>query len=106
MLQPFTVNGTELGAQEWQDALFLRYGINSLDLPHYCDGCNATFSICHVLYCKRGGLVTACHNKICDRVADLAGKSFTFTHVCNDPPIFAFGLFKAQPAKMRGSLHT
>ena len=26
-VQPSTVNGTELGAQEWRDALFLRYGI-------------------------------------------------------------------------------
>ena len=28
-----TVNGTELGAQEWQDSVFLRYGIDPPDLP-------------------------------------------------------------------------
>ena len=44
-LQPSTVNGPELGAQEWQDALFLRYGLYSLDLLRYCNGCNTTFSI-------------------------------------------------------------
>ena len=33
-LQPSTVNGTELGAQEWRDALFLRYGLEPPDLPH------------------------------------------------------------------------
>ena len=26
-VQPSTVNGTELGAQEWRDAAFLRYGL-------------------------------------------------------------------------------
>ena len=32
-VQPSTVNGTELGAQEWRDAAFLRYGIEPPDLP-------------------------------------------------------------------------
>ena len=30
---PSTVNGTELGAQEWRDALFLQYGLEPPDLP-------------------------------------------------------------------------
>ena len=30
---PSTVNGTELGDQEWCDALFLRYGLDPPDLP-------------------------------------------------------------------------
>ena len=33
-VQPSTVNGTELGAQEWRDAAFLRYGLDPLDLPN------------------------------------------------------------------------
>ena len=49
VLQPSTVNGTELGAQELRDAIFLRYGLEPPDLPKYCDGCNARFSICHAL---------------------------------------------------------
>ena len=32
-VQPSTVNGTELGVQEWQDAAFLRYGLEPPDLP-------------------------------------------------------------------------
>ena len=44
---PSTVNGTELGVQEWRDALFLRYGLEPPDLPSHCDGCNAKFSISH-----------------------------------------------------------
>ena len=38
-LMPSTVNGTELVAEEWRDALFLRYGMDPPDLPKYCDGC-------------------------------------------------------------------
>ena len=53
-----TVNDTELGAQEWRDALFLRYGLDRMDLPSHCDGCNAKFTISHTLDCKRGG---PCH---------------------------------------------
>ena len=37
-VQPSTVNGTEQGAQEWRDALFLLYGIETPDLPTHCDG--------------------------------------------------------------------
>ena len=40
---PFTVNGMELGAQEWRDSLLLRYGIKPPDLPSNCDGCGETF---------------------------------------------------------------
>ena len=86
-VQLSTVNGTELGAQEWRNALFLRYGLDTPDLPTYYDGCNTKFSICHALDCKRGGLVTACHNELCDGVSDLAGKSFTPSHVRDDPLI-------------------
>ena len=40
-VQPSTVNGTELGAQEWRDAAFLRYGLEPPDLPKFRKGCNA-----------------------------------------------------------------
>ena len=44
-----TVNGTDLGAQEWRDPLFLQYVINPPDLPYHCDGCSAAFNIYHAL---------------------------------------------------------
>ena len=87
-VQPSTVNGTELGAQEWRDAAFLRYILESPDLSKNYDGCNARFSICHALDCKRGGLVTARHNELRDGVTDLAGKAFTPSHVRNNPLIY------------------
>ena len=66
------VNGTELGTQEWRDSIFLIYGLEPIDIPHYCDGCNATFSIIHYLDFKWGGLVTLRHNKLRDRVVDMS----------------------------------
>ena len=60
------MNGTELRAQEWRDALFLRYGLEPPDLSTHCDGCQAKFSISHALDCKNGGLVIARHNDLCD----------------------------------------
>ena len=70
---PSKVNGTELGPQEWRDYFCLCYGLEPPDLPKFCDGCQARFWISHSLDCKKGGLITARHNEICDRVADLAG---------------------------------
>ena len=80
-LLPSTANGTEVGAQEWRYSLFLHYVINTPDLPDHYDGCGAEFSICHALGCKKGGLITARHNDICDRVSNLASKDFTPMHV-------------------------
>ena len=105
-MQPSTVNGIELGVQEWQDALFLRYGLDPPELPHYCDGCNPKFSICHALDCKRGGLVTARHNNLHGGVADLAGKSFTPSHMRNDPLIFAGCAVKRTKSKPARTLGT
>ena len=108
-VQLSTVNGTELGAQGWRDAAYLRYGLEPPDLPKYCDGCNTRFSIYHALNCKRGGLVTARHNEICDGVADMAGKAFTPSHVHNDPLIYqgcAVKRTKAKPDRPSGSTNT
>ena len=88
-VQPLKVNGTEMGVQGFQDALFLRYGLEPPDLPKYCDICNFYFSIRHALDCNRVGLVTARHNELRDWVSDLSEKSFTPTRVRNDPLIFS-----------------
>ena len=106
MVQLSTVNGTELGAQEWCEALFLRYGLDPPDLPTYCDSCNAKFTICHALDCKRGGLFTARHNEIWDGVADLDGKAFTPSHVRDDPLILAGRTVKRTKAKPDGASDT
>ena len=49
MLQMSKVNGVELGAQEYKDSLFQRYGLDTPDLPKFCDGCNSAFSVCYAI---------------------------------------------------------
>ena len=98
---PSTVNGTELGVQEWRDSLFLTYGIKPPDLLSHCDGCGAALSICHALECKKGGLITAHHNNLRDGVANLSGKAFTLAHVRNDPKIFTCRSVRGGKAKGR-----
>ena len=97
-----------MGAQEWQDTAFLHYGLEPPDLTKYCNGCNARFSICHTLDCKRGGLVTARHNDLRDGVADLAGKDFNPSHVHNDPLIYQGCAVKRTKPSQLGlvTLHT
>ena len=90
-----------MGAQEWRDALFLRYDLKPSYLQTHCDVCQAKFSISHVLDCKKGGLITARHNDLRDGVADLAGKAFNSSHVHDDPLIYsgcALKRTKATPA--------
>ena len=109
-----TVNGTELGAQEWRYSLFLRYGINPPGLTGYCGSCGAALSIFHDLNCKKGGLIKARHKNLCYGVAYLTGKYFTPTHVHDEPKIFT-GLavcggkdkskVKGAPPKEKGCLN-
>ena len=42
---PPTINGMELGEQEWRDYLFLLYIINTHDLQSHCDGFGEALSI-------------------------------------------------------------
>ena len=106
MAQRSMVNGTEMGAQEWRDALFLRYGFEPPYLLKFCDNFNAVFYIYHALNCKRGNLVTEYQNELHDRVADLARKSFTTTHVCKDSLIFAGCTVKRTTANLAMSKTT
>ena len=59
--------------------------------------------ISHALDCKRGGLVNARYNDLCDGVADLAGKAFTPSHVRNDPPIYSGRAVKRNKAMPAGA---
>jgi hypothetical protein len=77
----FMLNGTKFSAQEFRDALLLHYARTPGDLPLHCDGCGGSFSICHILVCKVGSLVTLWHNKInkerCDKVTKALPPSVT-----------------------------
>jgi hypothetical protein len=53
---PSNINGTKLSAQEFRDAIHIRYGITLPDLPEVCDGCDASFTLQHALGCKKVAL--------------------------------------------------
>jgi hypothetical protein len=84
---PSTVNGTELSAQEFRDAFFLRYGRCPGDIPSLCDGCGQKSSVEHLLHCMKGGNVILRHNEVRDEVADLASKAFIPSAIRNEPLI-------------------
>ena len=89
MVLPSTINGNNLGPQEWRDALFLRYDIDLTDLPGLFDGCISKFTLGYALDCKKGGFVVTSHSDFCDGVADLASKAFNPLHVHGTPHIHA-----------------
>ena len=99
---PSVVNRKELGAQEWRDSLFLKYVIESPDLPYHCDGCGSAFSIFHALDCKTGGLVTARHNELHGGVSNLSGKAFTPMHMYDDPKLFTVRAVRGGKNKAKG----
>jgi hypothetical protein len=84
---PLTVIGTELSAQKFRDAFLLQYAHCPMDLTIQWDGCQQKFSVCHALECKRGGLVISQHNKIRDKLSDLASKAFFRSAVRDEPRI-------------------
>jgi hypothetical protein len=84
---PSTVNGTELSAVEFRDALNMRYARTPPGLQPSCDGCNQKFSVRHALQCPKGGLVISRHDEIRDELIDLASKTFSPSAVRDEPKI-------------------
>ena len=56
-----------------------------LDLPTFCDGCSAPFTVEHALDCCIGGLVGQRHNEVRDAVGDLA--SLAWGQVTKEPVV-------------------
>ena len=69
---PLVKNHFDLAAQEFRDALAFQNKKSLSQMPKSCDCCSAEFSIKHALDCRFGGLVSRCHNEICDAIGDLA----------------------------------
>ena len=69
---PMSQNHFDLTAQEFCDALALRYQKPLLNVPSNCDGCGSPFSLDHALICRKGGLIIQRHNEVRDAVGDLA----------------------------------
>ena len=52
---PVRWGGTGLEAEEFRDALRMRYGAKPEGVIDKCDGCGQKFSVEHALSCKVGG---------------------------------------------------
>ena len=71
-VMPIEQDNYDLTAQEFRDALAVRYKKPLLCIPSHCDGCGAPSSLDHFLICKKGGLIVQRHNEIRDAIGDLA----------------------------------
>ena len=101
-VEPYMVNGMELGPQECRDSIFLRYGIETPDLSHNCYVLGVGFTILYDLYCKKGGYIKSSHNKLRDGVTNLASNALMPTHVRDGPlinPCCAVRIRKVMQAK-------
>ena len=56
-VMPIERDNFDLTAQEFCDALAIRYKKPLLSIPLHCDGCGTPSSLDHFLICKEGGLI-------------------------------------------------
>ena len=82
-VMPIACHHFDLSPIEFRDALSLRYHRPLLKTPVHCDGCGEQFSFQHALDCKKGGLVTQCHNEVRDALGDLA--AIVYKDVVREP---------------------
>ena len=73
---PIAKHHFDLTAQEFRDALAIRYKKPLLGIPSKCDGCGSSFDLSHALSCRTGGLVTQRHNEVRDAFADLSAMAW------------------------------
>ena len=69
---PSAVSGTELGRDEFRDAIRFHYGKTHTNLPETCYGCGAKCTLEHVISCKVGGLVIQRHDEINQELGNLS----------------------------------
>ena len=71
-IMPIKKDNFDLTAQEFRDALAIRYKKLLLNIPPSCDGYGAPSCLDHFLVCRKGGLIIQRHNEIRNVIGDLA----------------------------------
>jgi hypothetical protein len=84
---PSKLNGTELSALEFRDALRMRFGMKPNNLPERCDGCGDPFSVDHAMSCRKGGLVIHRHDDVAGEWHQLCASALSPTKVSDEPLI-------------------
>ena len=94
-VMPIERDNFDLTAQEFCNALVVRYKKPLLSIPLHCDGCGTPSPLDHFLICKEGGLIVQRHNEIKDVIGDLAALLWgqvkhepVVTEDCTDDEIF------------------
>ena len=83
---PLAHHHFDLFAQQFRDALCLRYHRPLSLMPASCDGCGGDFSLTHAMDCRKGGLVTQRHNEVRDALGNLA--ALGYREVVREPIVY------------------
>ena len=73
---PVACHYFNLSPMEFRGALALQYHRPLLNMPVECNGCGSDFSLEHALDCRKGGLITQCHNEVRDALGEIAAMAF------------------------------
>ena len=84
---PNNMCGTVLSVVQFRDELRDRYGLNILNTPSHCDGCNIKLSTTHALGCKAGGIIHSRHDECRNSLGWLACAGFQPSNVRDEPHI-------------------
>jgi len=84
---PNLLNGTELSADEFRDNIRMHLGLTPTSLPQQCAGCDDPFTIAHAMSCKKGGLVSLCHNDLKAEWHHLCSQALTPSAISDEPLI-------------------
>lgn len=87
LVVPLRCRGTGVEAEEFRDALWIRYGADPEGMIVKCDGCGKKFSVEYALTCKIGEHVLACHNNVKDEWSGLCGHDLGRSKVFYEPLI-------------------
>ena len=102
-VMPSACHHFELSPVEFRDALSLCYHRPLLITPAHCDGCGEELSFQHALDCKKGGLVTQCHNEVRDALGDLA--AIVYKDVVREPIVQEADDSSGRPALIADSAY-
>ncbi|KAL7480493.1 hypothetical protein ACHAW6_006188 [Cyclotella cf. meneghiniana] len=81
-------SGTKLTTDDLLDNIAIQCGQRPANLPDQCNGCGAGLTLEHGLSCKRGGLISICHDDVHDEWAHLCCIALTNSQVVIKPTIF------------------
>lgn len=84
---PLVINGTILGKNEFKDNLCIRYNMEPVGLPKFCDGCGKEQCLSHILEFKKGGLMLGRHDEVAEELSFIETTSKNHTEVRDDPEI-------------------